>query len=103
MQTIFIVVEDHYRTNPLSLVPGGSVVIKIEDNNRVYVYDKVKNPEAYIRKSLSQRSSRTNPVERFYSGRLRTFKANPSVLWAFVLPQMVPGSTTPGIVVFFRQ
>ncbi|RLD43963.1 MAG: hypothetical protein DRI86_08680 [Bacteroidetes bacterium] len=41
-------VADKYRTNPLSLDPGGSTVyIKLEDG-RELAYDKIKNVSAYI-------------------------------------------------------
>lgn len=39
-------VEDEYRTNPLSLVPGGEEVF-VYYGERIRIYDKVKNPLAY--------------------------------------------------------
>jgi hypothetical protein len=42
-------VTDNYRTNPLSLKPGGSTVKAIHERGKVFVYDKVKNPGAYIK------------------------------------------------------
>jgi hypothetical protein len=43
-------VKDNYRTNPLSLEPGGSTVKAIHETGKVFVYDKVKNPGAYIKR-----------------------------------------------------
>ena len=43
-------VNDNYRTNPLSLQPGGSTVKAIHETGRVFVYDKVKSPGAYIKR-----------------------------------------------------
>ena len=43
-------VKDNYRTNPLSLQPGGSTVKAIHETGKDFVYDKVKNPGAYIKR-----------------------------------------------------
>lgn len=43
-------VGDQYRTSELSLRPGGYTVIVTYNDGRIYEYDKVKNPHAYIRK-----------------------------------------------------
>ena len=43
-------VDDKYRTSPHSLVPGGCVVEIHTKDGKVMIYDKVKNPEAYIRR-----------------------------------------------------
>ena len=43
-------VKDNYRTNPLSLQPGGSTVKAIHERGKVFVYDKVKRPGAYIKR-----------------------------------------------------
>jgi hypothetical protein len=43
-------VKDNYRTNPLSLQPGGSTVKAIHERGKAFVYDKVKNPGAYIKR-----------------------------------------------------
>lgn len=43
-------VKDNYRTNPLSLQPGGSTVKAIHETGKVFVYDKVKSPGAYIKR-----------------------------------------------------
>ncbi|NJO88903.1 MAG: hypothetical protein HC831_08060 [Chloroflexia bacterium] len=43
-------VKDSYRTNPKSIIPGGlSIFVRMADG-RVFEYDKIKNPLAYIRK-----------------------------------------------------
>jgi hypothetical protein len=42
-------VKDEYRTNPLSLEPGGHQVTVFYDNGSNFVYDKVKKPSSYIR------------------------------------------------------
>lgn len=49
-------VADEYRTNPLSLKPGGYTVKVIHETGKVFVYDKVKKPGAYI-KSMSMEES----------------------------------------------
>jgi len=43
-----VYVKDEYRTNPLSTQPGGSTVSVTYRGGSVRVYDKVKNPRAYI-------------------------------------------------------
>jgi hypothetical protein len=43
-------VTDNYRTNPLSLKPGGSTVKAIHEKGKVFIYDKVKSPGAYIKR-----------------------------------------------------
>ena len=40
-------VGDGYRTNDLSLIPGGSVIKLVYKGNKHRVYDKIKNVEAY--------------------------------------------------------
>ena len=45
-------VGDQFRTNPLSHKPGGSTVRVIRRNGEVRDYDKVKYPDAFIRKIL---------------------------------------------------
>ena len=45
-------VGDKYRTNELSLRPGGYTVIVEEHDGKRYSYDKIKYPRAYIRKVL---------------------------------------------------
>ena len=41
-------VKDKYRTNELSLRPGGCTVVVEFMDGRVLEYDKIKNPGAYI-------------------------------------------------------
>ena len=43
-------VGDEYRTNPLSLSPGGSVVTVVFSDGRMLDYDKVKSPKKYVSK-----------------------------------------------------
>jgi hypothetical protein len=50
MEEKIIKVKDSYRTNPESHIPGGSVVETFSDKGIRLVYDKIKNPEAYIRR-----------------------------------------------------
>ncbi len=45
-------VADEFRTNNLSLTPGGSIVEITYANGKTLVYDKIKNPKKYIQ-SLS--------------------------------------------------
>ena len=50
-----LVVADRYRTNELSLIPGGSTVTAVYKNGKKRAYKKVKKPEAYaerIKKDL---------------------------------------------------
>jgi hypothetical protein len=41
-------VGDEYRTNNLSLKPGGSIVTVVFANGGILEYDKVKSPKKYI-------------------------------------------------------
>ena len=41
-------VGDEFRTNPLSLKPGGSIVSVRFSDGRMLDYDKVKSPKKYI-------------------------------------------------------
>lgn len=41
-------VADEFRTNPLSLSPGGSIVTVMFSNGRMLDYDKVKSPKKYV-------------------------------------------------------
>jgi len=43
-------VDDKYRTNPSSLVPGGSVLEIHTKDGKILIYDKIKNPPAYIKR-----------------------------------------------------
>lgn len=51
-----IKVLDNYRTNPESHIPGGSVVETFNEKGLRLVYDKIKNPEAYIRRITKDES-----------------------------------------------
>ena len=42
-------VGDEYRTNPLSLIPGGYIVTVYLFSGRSLEYDKVKRPSSYVR------------------------------------------------------
>lgn len=48
-------VKDAYRTNPLSLVPGGVTVTVVYSTGCSYNYDKVKNSVKYI-SAISRRN-----------------------------------------------
>lgn len=52
-------VADKYRTSFLSLRPGGYTVVVELNTGEIREYDKVKNPEAYIR-VLSNKSNIKN-------------------------------------------
>jgi len=52
-------VGDQYRTNRLSLIPGGYVVSVIFSNGRVLEYDKVKSPKKYV-SSIPQKEEIVN-------------------------------------------
>lgn len=41
-------ISDQYRTNPLSLSPGGYEIRVIYNSGKTYVYDKIKDPSRYI-------------------------------------------------------
>ena len=43
-------VADEFRTNPLSLSPGGSIVTVVFSDGRMLDYDKVKSPKKYVSK-----------------------------------------------------
>jgi len=44
-----IVVADKFRTNKLSIKPGGSIVVVRYKDGHEREYDKIKNTAAYIR------------------------------------------------------
>jgi hypothetical protein len=46
-------VRPEYRTNQLSLKPGGSIVTIVMKTGQRLDYENVKNPDAYIRKAAS--------------------------------------------------
>lgn len=45
-------VGDKYRINPLSFKEGGFTVVVENHNGSIFEYDKIKNPESYIRAAL---------------------------------------------------
>lgn len=47
-----IQVKDNFRKNPDSLIPGGSTVETISFEGLRLVYDKIKNPSAYIQRII---------------------------------------------------
>jgi hypothetical protein len=59
-----LVVGDEYRTNPLSLVPGGySVMVEFKDGN-ILIYDNIKSPHAYIQKLMDNPDVRTASIAK---------------------------------------
>jgi len=56
-----IVVKDKYRTNPLSLTPGGSSVTVTFSDGFSQTYDKVKFPNAFVRK-INESNERRFPI-----------------------------------------
>jgi hypothetical protein len=46
-----LVVDQRYRTNRLSHLPGGSSVTSIMQDGSHLEYQNIKNPDAYIRKA----------------------------------------------------
>jgi hypothetical protein len=49
-------ITDEFRTNKLSLTPGGSKVIVNYLNGETKAYDKVKSPKAYVNAILKLNS-----------------------------------------------
>ena len=41
-------VQDKYRTNSLSLKPGGSEVRVVYNADKQFIYDKIKHPLSYV-------------------------------------------------------
>lgn len=56
MNEKIIKVKDTYRTNPESHIPGGSVVETFNEEGLRLVYDKIKNPGAYISRIIKDPS-----------------------------------------------
>jgi hypothetical protein len=54
-------VSDNFRTNDLSLQPGGYEVTVVYQNGKRFVYDKVKKPGMYI-KRISDKRSVNGPI-----------------------------------------
>ncbi len=55
-------VGDQYRTNQLSLVPGGKTVTVIYESGNQLVYDKVKSPGKYI-KAISDKNPERGAIK----------------------------------------
>ena len=45
-------VGDDYRTNPISVTPGGVTVTTINEKGQVLDYENIKQPYAYIKTAL---------------------------------------------------
>lgn len=60
-------VGDDFRTNPLSLKPGGYEVTVIYQNGKSFTYDKVKTPSNYITR-ISSNSKYGQIVEILIDG-----------------------------------
>lgn len=45
--------DDEYRTNPLSLKPGGVDIVVEYTTDEVLLYDKIKHPDRYVKRILS--------------------------------------------------
>lgn len=69
-----IKVKDEHRTNPESLVPGGSLVETFTSNGVRLQYDKIKNPKAYISKI-----SRDPEIEKIYVDGVLAWEREPSL------------------------
>jgi|688.fasta_scaffold65150_4 hypothetical protein len=55
-------VKDEYRTNPLSVEPGGHEVTVIHEGGKTFIYDKVKRPGAYIKGISSVTQTKNGPI-----------------------------------------
>lgn len=55
-------VKDEYRTNSLSLKPGGQEVTVLYENGKSYTYDKIKNPSLYIRNISDKKPAKISKV-----------------------------------------
>jgi len=56
-------VHDDYRTNGLSLIPGGKTVTVTYGTGYKFIYDKIKNPGMYI-KSISEKDKSKGDIVR---------------------------------------
>jgi hypothetical protein len=56
-------VSDQYRTNPLSLKPGGYTVTAVHETGKIFIYDRVKNPRAYIKSMSTEQSEHGAIIE----------------------------------------
>lgn len=62
-------VQDKFRTNPLSLQPGGSTVTVHYSEGNSRIYDKIKSPKGYIG-SLSMREDAADVVRIDINGEI---------------------------------
>lgn len=58
-------VKDKYRTNPLSLEPGGYNVVVVYEGGLKLVYDKVKKPGWYV-KSISEKNKEHGKIVQIF-------------------------------------
>lgn len=77
-------VSDEFRTNPLSLKPGGSRVNVVYSDGMDLTYDKVKSPTAYIR-TISDRDPHRSIVLVKVNGRIVWTPEMSSDPWDFAL------------------
>ncbi len=59
-------VKDQYRTNQLSLEPGGHEVTITHQGGATFIYDKVKRPGAYIKGISSVTQSKNGPIIKIH-------------------------------------
>lgn len=64
-------VSDQYRTNPLSLKPGGCEVIVVFENGKRFIYDKIKKPQAYVRNISTKETEHGRITEVLVDGGLK--------------------------------
>lgn len=57
-------VSDEYRTNPMSLKPGGSVIEVFHASGLVLEYDKIKFPSKYLREVYPKVNTADDPISR---------------------------------------
>jgi len=55
-------VKDSYRTHPSSFISGGYSLVLVHLNEKVYGYDKIKEPSLYVEEIIKN----TNQVEKIY-------------------------------------
>lgn len=57
-------VGDEYRTNSMSLQPGGSVIEVYHESGLVLEYDKIKFPSYYLREVYPKINKADDPILR---------------------------------------
>lgn len=55
-------VDDKYRTNPLSHVPGGYTVTVVYSDGMRFIYDKIKKPGWYVKHIENEGKNRAHGV-----------------------------------------